>query len=185
MWRKLAKSERFNVSKCFETKLKQPLEKVKIPEPISGVSKHLISGWYREIIETDWNMKKIGSVRKFQLFRNVSKQNWNKLWKRCKNQAPFLVFRIIETVYYKGKLWNGLKHEENWLSLKVSVVLKHLKTKLKQALEKVKIPGSISGVSKHWNNRLYRKIIETDWNMKKIDLSPYVLKRFETFRNKI
>ena len=43
-----------------------------------------------------------------------------------------------------------------------------IKTKLKQALEKVKIPDPNSGVSKHWNNGLYWEIIETDWNMKKI-----------------
>ena len=108
-WSKLAKSECFS---CFETKLKQALEKVKIPDPISGVSKHWNSGLYREIIETDWNMKKIGQVRTFQLNRNVSK-------------------------------------------------------KLKQALEKVKIRGPISSVLKHWNNGLYREIIERDWNISK------------------
>ena len=32
-----AQSECFS---CFETKLKQALEKMKIPDPISGVSKH-------------------------------------------------------------------------------------------------------------------------------------------------
>ena len=56
-WRKLAKSKRYG---CFQTKLKQALEKVKIPDTISGVSKHWNNGLYREIIETDWNMKKIG-----------------------------------------------------------------------------------------------------------------------------
>ena len=35
--------------------------------------------------------------------------------------------------------------------------------------EKVKIPGPISGVSKHWNNGLDREKIEMDWNRKKID----------------
>ena len=55
------------------------------------------------------------------------------------------------------------------LSPNVSVVSKRFETKLKQALEKVKIPGSISGVLKYWNSGLYREIIETDWNMKKID----------------
>ena len=40
---------------------------------------------------------------------------------------------------------------------------------MKQALKKVKIPGPISGVLKHWNNALYREKIEIDWNMKKID----------------
>ena len=58
----------------------------------------------------------------------------------------------------------------------------NVSTRLKQALEKVKIPGSISGVSKHRNNGLYREIIETDWNMKKIYWSPkvsVVSKRFK------
>ena len=160
----------------------------------------------------------------FQLFRNVLKQNWNKLWKKWKYQAPFLVFRNTETMDYIGKKlkrtetwqkltkskcfscfetfrnkietrskksentrphfwcfetlkqwiifgknWNGLKQEENWISPNVSVVSKRSETKLEQALEKVKIPGPISGVSKHWNNGLYREIIETDWNRKKID----------------
>ena len=40
----------------------------------------------------------------FQLFRNVSKQNWNKLWKRWKYPAPFLLFRNTETMDYIGKL---------------------------------------------------------------------------------
>ena len=39
----------------------------------------------------------------FQLFRNVSKQNWNKLRKKWKYQAPFLVFRNTETMDYIGK----------------------------------------------------------------------------------
>ena len=51
----------------------------------------------------------------------------------------------------------------------VSAVSKCFKTKWNKTLEKVKIPGPISGVSKHWNNGLYREITETDWNMKKID----------------
>ena len=55
-------------------------------------------GLYRQIIETDWNMKKTDYVKMFVLFRNISKQ------------------------------------------------------KLKEALEKLKIPGPISGVSKSWNN---------------------------------
>ena len=33
----------------------------------------------------------------------------------------------------------------------------------------MKIPGPISGVSKHWNNGFYREIIETEYNMKKIE----------------
>ena len=33
---------------------------MKMPDPISGVLKDWNSGLYREIIETDWNMKKIG-----------------------------------------------------------------------------------------------------------------------------
>ena len=169
-------------------------------------------------------MKKIDLRAMFQLFRNVMKQNWNKLWKRWKYQAPFLVFQNTETVDYIGKLLNVsvvskhfetilkqalekvkipepifglLKHwnnglyreiiEMDWNMKKLGKsesfsVSKHFKTKLKQALEKVKIPGSIFGVSKHWNNGLYREIIETDWNMKKIDLSPnvpVVSKRFK------
>ena len=50
------------------------------------------------------------------MFRNVSKQNWNKLWKRWKYQALFLVFRNTETMDYIGKKLKRLKQEENWLS---------------------------------------------------------------------
>ena len=102
----------------------------------------------------------------FQLFRNVSKQNWNKLWKKWKYQAPFLVFRNTETMDYIGK---KLKRTETWQKLTKSKCFSCFETKLKQALEKVKIPGPISGVSKHWNNGLYREKTETDWNRKKID----------------
>ena len=44
----------------------------------------------------------------------VSKQNWNKLWKRWKYQAPFLVFWNTETMDYIGKL---LKRTETWRKL--------------------------------------------------------------------
>ena len=142
--------------------------------PIAGVSKHWNNGLYREIIETDWNMTKIDYVQTFQLFRNVSKQNWNKFWKRWKYQALFLVFRNTETMDYIGK---KLKRTETWRKLtksNVSVVLKRFETKLKQALKKVKIPGPISGVSKHWNSGLYW---EKNWNRLKHEenwLSPHV-----------
>ena len=48
---------------CFETKLKQALEKVKIPGPIFGVLKQW--DYIGKIIETDWNMKKIDEIRNF------------------------------------------------------------------------------------------------------------------------
>ena len=190
------------VSKHYETKLKQALEKMKIPGPISSVSKYWNSWLYREIIETDWNMKKIDLSPNVSF---VSKQNWNKLWIRWKYQAPYLLFRNTETMDYnyreiietncnmknigsvrmfqlfrnkietssgkgentrphfwcfetlkqwikQGNYWNGLKDEENWQSPNVSVESKRFKTKLKQVLEKVKIPGPISGVLKQWNN---------------------------------
>ena len=153
--------------------------------PISGVSKHWNNGLYREIIETDWNMKKIYQVRTFHLFRNVLKQNWNKLWKRWKYQTPFLVFRNTETVDYIGKL---LKRTETWRKLAKSERFSFFETKLKQAQEKVKIPGPISCLSKYWNSGIYREIIETNWNMKKIDLSQkvsVVSKRFKQEWNKL
>ena len=156
----------------------------------------------------------------FQLFLNVSKQNWNKLWKKWKYQAPFLVFRNTETMDYIGK---KLKRTETGRKLTKSKCFSCFETKLKQALkkvkisgpflvfrntetmdyigkklkrtetgrkqtkskcfscfetfrnkietssEKVKIPGPISGASKHWNNGLYREKTETDWNRKKTD----------------
>ena len=43
------------------------------------------------------------------------------------------------------------------------------RNEIETSSEKVKIPGPISGVSKHWNNGLYREKTETDWNRKKID----------------
>ena len=82
-------------------------------------------------------------------------------------------FSCFETNWNKTHIWcfeTFLKRTETWQKLtNVSVVLKCFETKLKQALEKVKIPGPISGVSKHWNNGLYREKTETDWNMTKID----------------
>ena len=102
----------------------------------------------------------------FQLFWNVSNQNWNELLKSWKYETQFLVFRNTETMDYIGKL---LKRTETWWKLSRSKRFSCFETKLKQALEKVKIPGPISGVLKYWNNGLYREIIETDWNMKKID----------------
>ena len=158
--RKLTKSKRFS---CFETKLKQALQKVKIPGPISGVSKHWNNGLYREKIETGLKQEENW------LSPNVSvssKQNWNKLWKRRKYQAPFLVFRNTETMDYIEKKF---KRTETGRKLTKSKRFSCFKTKLKQAVEKVKIPGPISGVSKHWHNGLYREIIETNWNRKKTD----------------
>ena len=102
----------------------------------------------------------------FQLFWNVSKQNWNKLWKSAKKTGQ------ISGV---SKHWNnGLYREKTETGRKLTKskrfsCFETFETKLKQALEKVKIPGPISGVSKHWNNGLYREKIETDWNMIKID----------------
>ena len=54
---------------------------------------HFFMWLHREIIEMDWNMKKIDKVQTFQLF-------WNKietslLWKRWKYQALFLVFLML------------------------------------------------------------------------------------------
>ena len=101
--RKLTKSKRFSCFEtkskcfsCFETKLKQDLEKVKIPGPISGVSKHWNNALYREKIETDWNRKKIDWVQMFQLFWNVSKQNWNKLWKSENTRPHFWCFETLK-----------------------------------------------------------------------------------------
>ena len=73
--------------------MKQALEKVKILGSISGVSKQWNNGLYQEIIETDWNMKKIDWSMKVSVVSKRFKQNWNKLWKRWKYQAPYLVFR--------------------------------------------------------------------------------------------
>ena len=71
----------------------------------------------------------------FQLFRNVSKQNWNKLWKKWKYQAPFLVFRNTETMDYIGK---KLKRTETGRKLTKSKRFSCFETKLKQALKKWK-----------------------------------------------
>ena len=139
----------------------------------------------------------------FQLFRNVSKQNWNKLWKKWKYQAPFLVFQNTETMDYIGK---KLKRTETGRKLTKSKCFSCFETKLKQALEKVKIPGhNVSVVSKQNWNKLWKK-----WkyqapflvfqNTETMDYIGKKLKRtetgrkltkskffscFETFRNKI
>ena len=67
---------------------------------------------------------------------------------------------------YIGKL---LKLTETWRKFAKSERFSFFETKLKQAQEKVKISGSISGVSKYWHSGLCREIIVTDWNMKNID----------------
>ena len=166
---KLTKSKVSVVSKRFDTKLKQALEKVKIPGPISGVSKHWNNGLYRGKLKRTETGRKLTKSKRFSCFETFRNKTETSSEKRWKYPAPFLVFRNTETIDYIGKNWNGLKQEENWLTPKVSVVSKRSETKLKQALKKVKIPGPISGVSKHWNNGLYREKIETDWNMTKID----------------
>ena len=57
---------------CFDTNWSnKALEMVKITSSIPLV--------FRNIIETDWNMKEIDLGQIFQSFRNVSKQNWNKI----------------------------------------------------------------------------------------------------------
>ena len=60
--------------------------------------------------------------------------------------SVFLVFRNTETMDYIGK---KLKRTETGRKLTKSKCFSCFETKLKQALEKVKIPGPISGVSKH------------------------------------
>ena len=114
----------------------------------------------------------------FQLFRNVSKQNWNKLWKKWKYQAPFLVFRNTETMDYIGK---KLKRTETWQKLtksKCFSCFEMFRNKIETNSEKVKIPGPISGVSKHWNNGLYWGKIETGRKLTKS-------KRFSCFETKL
>ena len=105
----------------------------------------------------------------FQLFQNVSKQNWNKLWKKWKYQAPLLVFRNTETMDYVGKKLKRTETGRKLTKSKCFSCFETFRNKIETSSEKVKIPGPISGVSKHWNNGLYREKIETDWNRKKID----------------
>ena len=97
----MTKSKLFS---CFETKLTQAVKKWKYQAPFLVLRNTETKDYIGKKNEMDWNMKKIDLLQTFQLFRYISKQNWNKLWKR------------------------------------------------------VKKPGPISGVSKHWNNVLYREI---------------------------
>ena len=85
-WNKLWKKWKYQAPmfQLFRNKIETSSGKSENTRPISGVSKHWNNGLYREKTETDWNRKKIDEVQMFQLFRNVSKQNWNKLWKKCK-----------------------------------------------------------------------------------------------------
>ena len=52
---------------------------------------------YREIIETDWNMRKT-DCPKVSVVSKCFETKLKKLWKRWKYQAPFLVFRNSETI---------------------------------------------------------------------------------------
>ena len=208
-WKKLTKSKRFS---CFETKLKQALEKVKNQAPFlvfrntetinykgkllkrtetwrklikskrfsclhfscfetfqnkietsSGNGENTrLHFWcfetlktmglhvYREIIETDWNMKEISEVQIFQLF-------WHKMetstWKGENTRPHFWCFEMLKQwdYMYIGKL---LKRTETWRKLVKSKRFSCFDTKWKQALEKVKIPCPISGVLKYWNNKI-------------------------------
>ena len=56
----------------------------------------------------------------------VSKQNWNKLWKRWKYQAPFLAFQNTETMDYIGK---KLKRTETRRKLTFETKLKQVSLK--------------------------------------------------------
>ena len=165
-WQKLTRSKCFS---CFKTKLKQALKKVKKQGSISGVSKHWNNGLYREKTEMDWNRKKIDQVQTFQLFRNVSKQNWNKLWKKWKYQAPFLVFRNTETMDYIGKKLKQTETGRKLTKSKRFSCFEMFRNKIETSFWKGENTSPISGVSKHWNNGLYREKTETDWNRKKID----------------
>ena len=104
----------------------------------------------------------------FQLFWNISKQNWNKLWKKWKYQAPFLVFRNTETMDYIGK---KLKQTETWQKL----------TKSKWNRNKLWKSENI------WNTEtmdyIGKKLKRTETGRKLTKSKCF--RCFETFRNKI
>ena len=120
----------------------------------------------------------------FQVFRNVSKQNWNKLWKKWKYQAPFLVFRNTETMDYIGKKLKRTETGRNWLSPNVSVVSKRFETKLKQALKKWKYQAPFL-VFRNTETMDYigKKLKRTEKGRKLTKSKRFSC--FETFRNKI
>ena len=106
---------------------------------------------YIKFIETDWNMKEIGEVQTFQLFRHKMETS---TWKGENTRPHFWCFEMLKQwdYMYIGKL---LKRTETWRKLVKSKRFSCFDTKWKQALEKVKIPCPISGVSKYWNNKIY------------------------------
>ena len=149
----------------FRNEIETSSEKVKIPGPISGFRNTETMDYIGKKLKRTETWQKLTKSKCFSCFETFR----NMLWKRWKYQAPFLVFRNTETMVYIGK---KLKRTETWQKLTKSKCFSCFETfrnKIVTSFEKVKIPGPISGVSKHWNNGLYREQIETDWNRKKID----------------
>ena len=185
--RKLNKSKHFSCFETFRNKI------------VTSSEKHLMKRWKYQApflvfqntetmdytgkklkrTETGQKLTKSNRFSCFEMFRN-------KLWKTWKNQAPSLVFRNTETMAYIEK---KLKRTETGRKLAKSKRFSRFETfqnkietsSEKHLLKKVKIPGPISGVLKHWNNGLYREIIETDWKGRKLTMS----KRFSCFETKL
>ena len=122
-WRKLAKSKRFS---CFETFRNKIETKSGNGEnynqaPFLVFRNTETMGLYRQIIEMDWNMKKIDYVKTFELFRNISKQKLKEALEKLKIPGPISgVLKSWNNWIIWGNYWKRLKHEGNWLSPNVS-----------------------------------------------------------------
>ena len=81
----------------------------------------------------------------FQLFRNKIETSSEKV----KIPGPFLVFRNTETMDYIGKKLKRTETGRKLTKSKRFSCLETFRNKIETSSEKVKIPGPISGVSKH------------------------------------
>ena len=154
----------------------------KNPTKTQGMHFVSVKHWNLKVINTNKSLKiyQVQKVQLFHLFRNFE-THW-KLWKLLNISV---VSKQIETSPISGvskHSWNGLKHDKNWLRPNVSVVSKRFKTKLKQALKQnwqklwksMKIPGPISGVSKHWNSDYTgKKLKRTETGRKMTKSKPF------------
>ena len=139
--RKLTKSKRFSCFETFPNKSETSSGKGENTRPhfwcFETLKPWIILGNYWNGLkqEENWLSPNVSVVS------SILKQNWNKLWKRWKYQAPFLVFRNSKTMDYIGK---KLKRTETWQKLTKSKCFSCFETKLKQALNHHHISSSSS-----------------------------------------
>ena len=126
------------VSKRFETKLKQALEKWKYQAPFLVFRNTETMDYVGKKLKLTETWQKLTKSKCFSCFETFQNKIETRSGKSENTRPHFWCFETLKQWIIKGKNWNGLKQEESWLSPNVSVVLKCFETKLKQALKKWK-----------------------------------------------